>query len=54
MVSVRAPLANRVGADTLCMRFETGCGRKAAAGINVLPDSRVEDFVAAFFEAYPG
>ncbi len=54
VVSVRAPLANRVGADTLCMRFETGGGRKAAAGINVLPDSRVEDFVAAFFEAYPG
>lgn len=52
VVSVRAPLANRTGADTLCMRFETGGGRKAAAGINVLPDSRVDDFVSAFFETY--
>jgi hypothetical protein len=52
VVSVRAPLANRTGADTLCMQFETGGGRKAAAGINVLPESSVEDFVAAFFDSY--
>lgn len=54
VVSVRAPLANRVGADTLCGRFETGGGRKAAAGINVLPEGRVPDFMRAFFETYPG
>jgi len=53
VVSVRAPLANRAGADTLCMRFETGGGRKAAAGINILPENRVEDFITAFFAAYP-
>jgi hypothetical protein len=53
VVSVRAPLANRTGADELCKRFETGGGRKAAAGINVLPEARIPDFVAAFFKAYP-
>lgn len=52
VVSVRAPLANRVGADVLCGRFETGGGRKAAAGINVLPEARLADFTAAFFDTY--
>lgn len=53
VVSVRAPLRNRVGADELCKRFETGGGRKAAAGINVLPEARIADFIAAFYETYP-
>jgi len=37
LVSVRAPLSNREGADDLCRQFPTGGGRKAAAGINHLP-----------------
>ncbi|OYY93545.1 MAG: acetyltransferase [Hydrogenophilales bacterium 28-61-23] len=53
VVSVRAPLSNKNGADELCKRFETGGGRKAAAGINVLPEQRIPDFVAAFFDAWP-
>jgi single-stranded DNA-specific DHH superfamily exonuclease len=53
VVSVRAPLSNKSGADELCKRFETGGGRKAAAGINVLPEDRIPDFVAAFFDAWP-
>lgn len=53
VVSVRAPLRNRARADELCKRFETGGGRKAAAGINILPESRIGDFVDAFFETYP-
>jgi len=53
VVSVRAPLSNKCGADELCKRFETGGGRKAAAGINVLPEDRIPDFIAAFFEAWP-
>lgn len=53
VVSVRAPVNNRTGADTLCMRFDSGGGRKAAAGINVLPEARLDDFVRAFFETYP-
>jgi len=54
VVSVRAPLVNKTGADELCRRFETGGGRKAAAGINVLPEARMPEFVTAFFNAYPG
>lgn len=53
VVSVRAPLVNKTGADALCRRFDTGGGRKAAAGINVLPEERLDDFVRAFFETYP-
>jgi hypothetical protein len=53
VVSVRAPLSNKSGADELCKRFETGGGRKAAAGINVLPEERISDFVAAFYETWP-
>lgn len=48
LVSVRAPLATRTGADDLCRRFATGGGRQAAAGINDLPDHEVDRFIAAF------
>ncbi len=53
VVSVRAPLADKRGADELCGRFATGGGRKAAAGINVLPEAQIPDFIAAFFATYP-
>ena len=33
LVSVRAPLENKQGADQICRQFETGGGRAAAAGI---------------------
>jgi len=48
LVSVRAPLAVKAGADVLCSQFETGGGRKGAAGINHLPEADVERFIAAF------
>ncbi len=48
LVSVRAPLENKTGADELCRKFETGGGRKAAAGINHLPAAELENFQAAF------
>ena len=51
-VSVRAPLANPHGADELCARFETGGGRKKAAGINLLPQADLTAFVDALREAY--
>jgi hypothetical protein len=57
-VSVRAPLAGgseggvRQGADVLCRRFPTGGGRAAAAGINVLPAARVEEFLRQFETAF--
>jgi len=51
-VSVRAPLNRRDGADDLCRQFETGGGRKAAAGINRLPAADVEKFNQAFISQY--
>ena len=51
-VSVRAPLNNKKGADDLCRQFATGGGRKAAAGINFLPDSELATFKVAFFEQF--
>ena len=52
-ISVRAPLTNRKNADTLCLSFPTGGGRKAAAGINSLPANMLDDFVARFHSTYP-
>lgn len=55
LVSVRAPLARRAGADELCRRYPTGGGRAAAAGINALPadqlDAFLDDFLTAFVPA---
>lgn len=53
VVSVRAPVANRTGADALCRRFGGG-GRKAAAGINALPAAELDAFIAAFDAVYAG
>lgn len=52
VVSVRAPLNTKSGADDLCRQFPTGGGRKAAAGINNLPETMYEEFVQAFKLAY--
>ncbi len=51
-VSVRAPLENKTGADQLCSRFETGGGRKAAAGINQLPKDQLDRFISLFRQQY--
>ena len=48
LVSVRAPLNRSEGADELCMQFESGGGRKAAAGINLLPEAAMDRFVERF------
>jgi hypothetical protein len=53
-VSVRAPIEAPHGADALCSRFETGGGRKGAAGINRLPEAGYARFVAEFTAAFPG
>ena len=52
LVSVRAPLNNKKGAADLCRKFPTGGGREAAAGINDLPKSMVDDFIAQFRKQY--
>ena len=48
LVSVRSPLNRLNGADVLCREFETGGGRKAAAGINRLPEADIERFFERF------
>ncbi|WPL19309.1 hypothetical protein Thiowin_04426 [Thiorhodovibrio winogradskyi] len=52
LVSVRAPLERPDGADALCRQFPTGGGRSAAAGINALPESDYDRFLAAFHAAF--
>ena len=44
LVSVRAPLSTKCGADEVCRQFPTGGGRKAAAGINQLPADQLQAF----------
>lgn len=53
-ISVRAPLADRKNADTLCRAFPTGGGRAAAAGINSLPPEMLDEFVSAFHATFDG
>lgn len=53
LVSVRAPLENKQGADALCMQFPTGGGRGAAAGINALPADQLHAFIDALAASYP-
>ena len=52
LVSIRAPLKNRSGADRLALQFETGGGRSAAAGINHLPSAELDRFIKAFRAAF--
>ncbi len=52
LVSVRAPLNNKSGADQLCALFPGGGGRKAAAGINHLPYATLPDFIDALNKQY--
>lgn len=52
VVSVRAPLRARRDADRLCRQFPGGGGRAAAAGIDCLPQARLEHFVQAFEQTF--
>lgn len=54
LVSIRAPLNNRCGADEFCRQFPTGGGRAAAAGINDLPGDSLEHFAQQFDAFYRG
>ena len=47
-VSVRAPYKTKEGAEELCRQFPSGGGRKAAAGINQLPESMMGQFIDSF------
>ena len=52
LISVRAPLENKIGADELCRSIPTGGGRAAAAGINDLPADQLNQFIDQFSEFY--
>ncbi len=52
LVSIRAPISNRAGADDLALQFETGGGRSAAAGVNHLPAADLPRFIQAFRSAF--
>lgn len=52
LVSIRAPISKREGADTLALQFETGGGRSAAAGINHLVAADLPRFIKAFRAAF--
>jgi hypothetical protein len=51
-VSVRAPYNRKQGADDLCRQFESGGGRKAAAGINHLAYNLLPQFLEKFNQAF--
>ncbi len=52
LVSVRAPLERKSGADEVCRQFTTGGGRAAAAGINHLSSEDVGRFIDTFSKHY--
>lgn len=52
LVSVRAPLTNKVGADELCRRFPSGGGRAAAAGVGELRAEQLPEFIEQFNRFY--
>lgn len=52
LISVRAPLENKTGADELCRGFPTGGGRAAAAGVNDLPADQLQAFIDRFNQFY--
>ncbi len=52
VVSVRAPITMPSGADEVCSQFETGGGRRGAAGINHLPEAELDRFMTHFFSTF--
>ena len=52
-VSIRAPLNQRDGADKIARQFPDGGGRKAAAGINNLPEQELNRLVQLMRQTWP-
>lgn len=52
LVSIRAPLSNKQGADEVCRQFDTGGGRAAAAGINHLPATDLPKLIEVLSNRY--
>ncbi|WP_455288666.1 acetyltransferase [Cupriavidus necator] len=51
-VSVRVPAHSPTGAADFCRGFQTGGGRRLAAGINHLPDAEVDHFSRSFADCF--
>jgi len=52
VVSLRVPAGAKCGADEFCRSFPGGGGRKEAAGIDLLPATEADAFVARFVSVY--
>jgi len=52
LVSIRAPQNQLEGADEVASQFETGGGRKGAAGINALPESQIQKLLDLMEQRY--
>ena len=52
LISLRAPLNNKIGAGDICAQFETGGGRAGAAGVNRLPKAQLTQFINAVTDYY--
>ena len=52
VVSVRAPKSTSTGADEVCSQFETGGGRRGAAGINHLSENELDRFMTIFYSTF--
>jgi hypothetical protein len=52
LVSIRAPQNQLEGADEVASQFDTGGGRKGAAGINALPESQIPTLLALMEQRY--
>lgn len=48
IVSLRVPAGARTSAEAFCRQFPTGGGRREAAGIDDLPEARMEEFLERF------
>lgn len=54
VVSVRAPVDGKLGADEFCRKYKTGGGRKLAAGINHLDMADLDRFSDDFVQSFAG
>jgi len=52
LVSIRAPQSQLEGADEVASQFDTGGGRKGAAGINALPESQIPKLLDIMEQRY--
>ena len=52
MVSIRAPKIRQEGADYIAGQFDTGGGRKAAAGINFMKEDELPRLISVLESYY--